>query len=395
MQNVVVDKPYVFVAPYQGRLWPALLQRLLLRRLRREYGIEQVECHGLQRLAASRQAGHGILLAPNHCRPADPFVVSELCRQAGLIPFTLASWHLFTQGKLQAWLLRRGGVFSIYREGMDRAAINAAVDILSAGDRPLVVFPEGVISRANDRLGALMEGTSLIARGAAKKRAALSPPSHVVIHPVALRYRFAGDIQSALEPVLAEIEQRLSWRPRQGVPLVDRINKIGQALLCLKELEYLDQTQSGELFERVKRLIDHLLSPQEQEWLQGKSDATVVGRVKRLRSAILPGLVEGKLTDDERQRRWGQLADLYLAQQLSCYPPDYLRSQPSADRMLETVERFEEDLTDKCRRYAPMRVIVQVGAAIAVPATRERGVAEDPVMAELEQQLNQMLAGTP
>ena len=395
MHNVVVDKPYVFVPPYQGNVWPALLQKLVRWRLRREYGIEQVECRGLERLVASRQAGHGILLAPNHCRPADPFVLSELCRQAGAIPFTLASWHLFMQGRLQAWLLRRAGVFSIYREGMDRAAINAAVEILSTGDRPLVIFPEGVISRANDRLGALMEGTALIARGAAKKRAAVSPPSQIVIHPVALRYRFEGDVQAALAPVLTEVEERLSWRPQHAAPLEQRINKAGQALLGLKEMEYLGESQSGGTFERVERLIDHLLVPLEQEWLQGKGNSTVVGRVKKLRTAILPGLVGGKLTDEERQRRWLQLADLYLAQQLSCYPPDYIRSQPSADRMLETVERLEEDLTDACRRYWPMRVIVQVGPAIAVPPARERGAAEDPVMTALEQQLTEMLAGVP
>jgi hypothetical protein len=63
--------------------------------------------------------------------------------------------------------------------------------------------------------------------------------------------------------------------------------------------------------------------------------------------------------------------------------------------MLETVERFEEDLTDKCQRYSPMRVIVQVGEAIVVPAARERGAADDPVMTQLERQLTTMLADVP
>ena len=44
-------------------------------------------------------------------------------------------------------------------------------------------------------------------------------------------------------------------------------------------------------------------------------------RVRALRAAILPDLVEGGLTDAERDRRWRQLALLYLAQQLSLYPP--------------------------------------------------------------------------
>jgi len=394
MQNVVIDKPYVFVPPYRGRFWPRFLQLFCRRRLRRVFGIEQIECRGLEQIRTSQAAGHGILLAPNHCHPADPFVVSELARQIGAIPYTMASWHLFMQGRLNAWTLRHAGVFSVYREGMDRAALNAAIEILARAERPLVIFPEGVISRSNDRLNALMDGTVLIARSAAKKRAEATPPGHVVIHPVALRYNFLGSIDQALSPALDDIESRLSWRPQHQLSLGERITKVGLALLGLKEVEYVGATQPGEIFERVERLIDRLLVPLEQEWLQGRSEGTVVGRVKKLRTAILPDMVAGEISAPERERRWRQLADLYLAQQLACYPPDYIRADPRPDRMLETVIRFEEDLTDSSRVFRPMKVTASVGAAIPVSPARERGAAEDPVMAALERQLAELLGIT-
>lgn len=395
MQNVVVDKPYVFVPPYQGRWWPEKLQRLLGPYLNWMFGITQVECRGLELLRWSQRAGHGILIAPNHCHPGDPFVVSEAARQAGMTPYTLASWHLFMQNKFQSWILRRGGVFSIYREGMDRAAIAAAVEIMAAAQRPLVLFPEGVISRSNDRLNALMEGVALIARGAAKKRAAQSPPGKVVVHPLAIRYTFGGDIHAALEPALSEIEHRLSWRPQRELAMPQRIAKVGLALLGLKEVEYFGDVRPGAMFDRLAALIDHILAPHEREWLQGKSDGTVISRVKKLRSAILPDMVKGEISEVERERRWRQLADCYLAQQLSFYPPDYLGTEPRPDRMLETVQRFEEDLTDKCRIYRPMKATVAVGTAIIVEPTRERGAAEDPVMSGIESQLNFLLQNLP
>ncbi len=59
--------------------------------------------------------------------------------------------------------------------------------------------------------------------------------------------------------------------------------------------------------------------------------------------------------------------------------------------MLETVERFEEDLTDKCRVYHPMAVKVRVGEAILVSPVRDRSAAEDPAMSALEQQLHEMI----
>ena len=390
MQNIVFDKPYEFVPPHRGHWWPWLLQRILPRRLRKKYGIASVECRDVEKLLASVSAGHGILLAPNHSRPYDPELINEMCRQIGLLPFFMASWHLFMQSRFQRFIIRRLGGFSIYREGMDRAALNMAIEILEQTSRPLVIFPEGAVTRTNDLLNPLADGTSFMARAAAKKRAKAAPPSEVVVHPVALRYRYDGDVRAAVEPVLTEIEARLSWRRQNQLSIEDRIAKVGLALLALKEIEHLGQPQTGTVGDRLQGLIDRLLLPIETEWLKGERDSHVVGRVKKLRSLVLPDMVQGDLPEPERARRWAQLADMYLAQQLSCYPPDYLAAAPTPERLLETVERFEEDLTDDCRAYYPLRVTVTVGDAIVVNPARERG-GEDPVLAAIERQLKQML----
>lgn len=92
------------------------------------------------------------------------------------------------------------------------------------------------------------------------------------------------------------------------------------------------------------------------------------------------------------QRRWRQLADIYLAQQLAFYPPDYLAAEPTPERLLETVEKFEEDLTDVARIHAPMRAVVDVGEAIEVSPERTRGADGDPLMATIREQLETMLA---
>ena len=392
MQNIIIDQPYQFVPPRRSRFWPALLQLGLPRYLRKRYGIEGADCRGTEHLRDSLAQGHGVLLAPNHCRPCDPMVLGLLARAVRRPFHVMASWHLFRQSSGLAWLLPRIGAFSVYREGLDREALKTAIDILKQARRPLVIFPEGMISRTNDRIGNLMEGTAFIARAAARQRAAATPPQKVVIHPVAIRYLFAGDLTAALTPVLAEIEARLSWRPQSDASLLERIAKVGGALLALKEMEYLGQPQSGGVPERLGRLIDHLLQPLEQEWLKGQREGDVVARVKRLRSAILPEMVAGEITEAERTRRWRQLADLYLAQQLSCYPPDYIRSRPTPERMLETVERFEEDLTDQTRVHHPLRVVMEVGPALAVSPDRERGTATDPLMQKLREQLEAGLA---
>jgi 1-acyl-sn-glycerol-3-phosphate acyltransferase len=394
VQNVVIDKPYTFVPPDYGTFWVRLLAPLVLRRyLRSSHGVESYELVGVERLRASVRAGHGIMLTPNHSRPCDPMVLYPLGLAVGAPVHIMASWHLFMASRLQRWLLRRVGVFSVYREGMDRDALKCAIQILVRAQRPLVLFPEGVITRSNDRLNHLMDGTAFIARNAARQRSEQSS-GKVVVHPVAIRYFFLGDISAALGPVLDEIERRLSWRPQAGALLQDRILKVGEALLTLKEIEYREKPQEGDIPARLKRLIDDILVPLEREWLKSESEAGILARVKALRAAILPDMVAEKVDESERSRRWRHLEDVYLAQQLSNYPPEYFTAEPTVEQLLETVERFEEDLTDRVRIHRPVHAVVEVGEAIEVPPGRDRGTQGDSLMTQVRHQLETMLAAS-
>src|SRR5882762_9061950 len=206
MQNIVIDKPYHFIPPVYGKLWPRILVHVFRWHARRYFGIEAVEMHGMELLHKSIAAGHGIML-------------------------------------------RRAGAFSIYREGMDRTALNTAVEMMEKAERPLIVFPEGVVSRTNDRLNTLLDGVALMARSAAKKRAKLNPPGQVVIHPVAIRYKFEGDLAKTLQPVLEDLEHRLSWQSQKNLNLASRIAKVGQGLLALKEIEYMGHAQQGLIYD--------------------------------------------------------------------------------------------------------------------------------------------------
>jgi 1-acyl-sn-glycerol-3-phosphate acyltransferase len=394
VQNVVITKPYRFVAPHRGEFWWKLFKPIIPQYLAKSFGIVHVECRHADRLRASIAAGHGIMLAPNHCRPCDPMVLGPLAREVGRPFFVVGSWHIFNHHWLQSFLLPRLGVFSIYREGTDREALKMAMQVTAEARRPLVIFPEGVISRHNDKLNHLMEGTALMARGAAKQRAAANPPGKVVIHPVALRYFFDGDIAAAAPLVLREIEHRLTWRPQDDLPVMERVEKIGGALLAMKEVEYFGAPQSGTIAERLQRLIDRLLVPLETEWVKGRREKEIVGRVKLLRTAIVPEMVNGSLTEADLQRRWRHLADMYLAQQLSLYPPDYIGADPTPERLLETIERFQEDMTDHATVHAPMRALVEVGEAIEVSPERARGTDGDPLMLAIRDQLETMLAAS-
>jgi hypothetical protein len=77
---------------------------------------------------------------------------------------------------------------------------------------------------------------------------------------------------------------------------------------------------------------------------------------------------------------------------MSHYPRDYiLREKNLPERVVETVERFEEDFTDTMRVYEPFHCVIQVGEPIPVGTQRVRDPIEDPIMAEVRRQLQAMI----
>ena len=392
MQKVVIDEPYKFVPPVYSEWWPWLLRFYLRRYLRTSFGVHSVECRHVERLKASRATGHSILLAPNHSHMADPMVLGILGIEADCHLFAMASWHVFKQSRFQTFMTRRMGAFSLLREGHDRQAIETAIDILIARNRPLIVFPEGAITRHNDLIAEMMDGPSFIARQVAKRLKKENKPGGVVIHPVAMRYSFEGDLAATIGPDLDGLEAELSWQPQRHLSMVDRISKIGQALLSLKEIEFLGASRGGNIYERGEKLIEEVLSRLEAEWHINDSSGNPMVRVKRLRTAILPDMVENRVTPEERARRWRDLAAAYYVQQISHYPRDYiLREKNLPERVVETVERLQEDFTDKMTLHRPFHAIIEVGESIPVGTQRARDELGDPVMSEVRRQLQTMI----
>jgi len=394
MQQIIIEKPYKFIPPRRGT-W---IQQIVLKLGLVDYYLKKVEAvtsyelRGVDHFRESLRQGHGILLTPNHCRYSDPMVMGWISRETETPMYAMASWHLFQQSKLIQAAMTTMGAFSVYREGVDRQSLDLAVEILASAERPLVIFPEGSVFRTNDQLQALLDGVAFIARTAAKKRAKQSSEKHVVIHPIAIKYVYRGkDLASSIEPVLSTIERRLTWTPPSPGDMLQRVQRAVLGVLALKEVEHLGEAQPGRVAERQQRLIDHLLDPLEVEWLGKAQEGVIVPRVKSLRMKILPEMTTGELSSQERERRWKQLANIYLAQQIASYPPEYIVRPTTPTRILETVERLEEDLTDKAHSHGPLHVIIEVGPAIPIPTERGARGEEDPIMKQLRAELQRML----
>lgn len=432
--TVILQRPYHFIPPHRGNGWPTAIQKLRLVdwHLRKTECVVDYELRHAERFADSLAAGHGIVLAPNHCRYADPLVLGWLAREVGTHLYAMASWHLFNSKAFETFALRRMGAFSIYREGNDRKALEMAIHLVATAERPLVLFPEGTTNRTNDLLKPLLDGIGFIARSAAKRRQKAGQ-GRVVMHPMALKYLCVGDAWKWADEQLRQLEIALSWHPSsvcvEPSSLRQRLMRISEAYLALKEIEHVGKASTGDLRLRRDALIEFLIHRGEQRYQLSPADPNDIReRGRKIRSAIASEYFAPLADRDEPHARTGRSGAAFNAEEeihsgtatncqasdiaardpapyandaesidlalfLLSFPDQYLNPGEVTDtRVVETIQRIQEAIFGKAKETMPMKVVIEVDEAIEIPAERAPRGQKDPLLCQLQSRLRTMIS---
>jgi hypothetical protein len=384
-------EPYRFIPPFRGTFWCGVARPLIRRKLRKNMKIVSWQFSGQEHLKKSLADGAGILLASNHCRWADPMIVGQLGRSVRQYFYYVVSYHLFKQNRFMGWFLNRIGGYSIWREGADRESIRTSARLLAEAERPVVLFPEGTWFRQNDRVGPLQDGLSLMVRQAAKRN-----ERPIVIHPLAIKYWLLADPRAELAARLTRMESGLGWRPQEEVDLIARVEKLGDGLLTLKEIEHTGGQGRGNLDQRIRALANHLVTGLEKQYFGRVHEGWILERVRRLRQGLVRDLKQYRENPSELGRIKKHLHDLLFAENLSAHSQEYLREDPSPERLTETVERIEETLTDAVETpVASMGATVEIGPAIDVREFlanhQGNGKTSDPLVVNLRSAMQILL----
>ena len=391
--TVVFDRPYRFVPPHHGVIWPFFIQKLRLVDwyLRRNEGIVSWECRGIEHLKRSLDRGDGILLAPNHCRYADPLVLGWPARLLKTNVYAMASWHLFNQGRFNGFAIQKMGGFSIHREGVDRLALETAITSLTTAERPLVLFPEGTTNRSNDVLKPLLDGVSFIARSAARRRQKKSN-GNVVIHPIAIKYLCVGDICDWARQRLQQIEQKFGWQTPSGLSIAQRTRRIVDGAFVLREVEHLGTTGPGTKEQRLEALIATILQRIENRLAMQPGQENSRERVRAIRTEIAAQFFQRDVDRKAELQFRQDVIAVDMVQEMISYPDFYLDPDEVTDtRIVETIQRLEESIFGKADCSVPLRAVIQIGDVINVPAEKAPRGKVDPLMLELKNRLEKML----
>jgi 1-acyl-sn-glycerol-3-phosphate acyltransferase len=350
MNKYPLDRPYIFKPPKFSSLWWPLFcfisDNLYMRR---EHKVRTVSSSGHEVFLQAQKDGHSVLITPNHPDHSDPHVLMHLSRGWGLPFHYMAAQEIFdVNNGFNGWFLQRAGVFSINRDGSDLRSIKTALEILDAGKYPLVIFPEGEIYHTNERLTPLNDGAAAMALRIGRKLG--KEGRKVFIFPVALKYLYREDISSFFPGMLDELESHILWKPQRHLSVVDRIYKLGDAVLALKEKEFCDTITEGSLEKRLQAIQERLVRKAEEAFcLPLQPEATHPERIRRVRGKIREKLLSaGPITTPEMDICQRTLDELHFAFQLYSYPSRYLSDSPTQGRIAETLIKLEEDLL---RRY--------------------------------------------
>ena len=393
--TVVLERPYEFIPPYEGTLWPSAIQKLRLvdLYLAKKEGVVDYRLIGLEHFQQALDAGQSIMLAPNHCRYADPLVLGWPARELGVHLHAVASWHLFNKSAFDRFAIRRMGAFSLNREGTDRPSLEAAIDILARGSRPLIIYPEGTTNRTNDVLKPLLDGVAFMARAAAKKRAREGLPP-VVILPTAIKYLCVRDSRDWMRRQLTALEDRFGWSPQGHRGILDRTVRLAEAMLALKEIEYLGRSQTGDLRHRRDELMQELIRVAEAGvGIQTSDPGEIRNRVRQVRSEVVRQYFTSDDRDSDRADRLrGHARAADLAQELLSYPDCYLQAEEVTDtRIVETIQRIQEQIEGRSNNEVELKAVIEFSEPITVDVKRPPRDQADPMMKQLHDRLTAML----
>ena len=284
------------------------------------------------------------------------------------------------------WLLSRIGGVPIRRgRRPDWVGLKAARKLLTEGDMPMVVAPEGATNGHSERLGPLEPGVAQLGFWCAEDLQRDERSEEVFIVPIGIQYRYVApnwprlakllsrlEMQSGLAQSLADGDRSASLAAAADKDCYLRILRLGEYLIEKMTAFYArwyhqkfeDETAEGsaskkigsskkiesndECPERLQKLLDRSLRVAEQFFdLPGKG--TLVDRCRRLEEASWTYIYREDLPDldslsplDRGLADWAaqeaSLRELHMRMVESFVAVDgyYIREKPSFERCAET-----------------------------------------------------------
>ena len=359
------DQPYRYFSPKRIALTTWVLLFYNRRRyLPRRKQIMSVAPSGAEAVRQAWRRGDKLLFVPNHPTHADAPIVIEAQRQIGVRSQFMAAYDVFLRGRLDAWVMRRLGAFSVDREGSDKRALTQAMSALTGRRDALTIFPEGNVYLQNDQVTPFHDGAAFLGLRAAKQLA--QQGRRLLVAPVSIKATYLTDIREALIARLRQLGEDVGVPMQSDQTPLEAMRQIGVAGLHrnlaqrgvdapkAESLTELIQQSAGAVLERLESKLD--IEPTE--------GAGLIDRVRQVRRAIHEVRTdEARAIDHAAAATWADEA--MVAFRIASYSGQYVAANPTLDRYAETIEKLSEDFYDRLPDpFGPRQALVHFNEPI-------------------------------
>lgn len=328
---------------------------------------------------------HGLILTPNHADETDPRICFEVSRKAKQQFFFMCNREAFHELRgFAGWVLQRIGAYSVERGGHDSRAKQYSIDIVKESKNTLVIFPEGEIFYLNQSLQPFHSGAIEIGMQAIIEKRVTDPSWTTFLIPMSIRYHYVVSIKEELEKRIRRMEVHLE-KHYTGATAQSRLTGIMNDAITEKERRHHIAPESehlGEVAGRVEYLRTALLAEVAIKYKGSyKDQARTIDQAFQL-SAHLREELSQTISQEHQAEYKEDLSTLQEVQHLVAWHPDYVKENPSPERIAEMVIKLERELLNiqRPRPLGKREVFIKIGKPLDLSTYLERYKTEPYVV---------------
>ncbi len=400
-------KPFTFRPPKSNRVVIALFKMRLRRAIRRKLKVTEIDISGddLEKLRKLR--GKRCLVTPSHSGGFEPHIIMYLSKLLGDDYNYMAAMEAFEQSPITGWIMQRLGAYSIIRGTADRPSFQMTRQLLAAGKRWLVIFPEGQTVWQNSTIIPFQQGVIQLAFKAYADAAKQEEDPSLFCIPIAVKYVYLEDMHDEIDASLERLESKLfaseDLEPR---PRYDRLRCVAEAVLAANERTHgVTPDAACSMDDRIQNMKECIVSRLEQQLeVTAPKSQVLLDRIRTLFNTV-DRIVhqEPEASDYERQlalERQQSVRNLYddlwrVLQFVAIYD-GYVSESMTVDRFMDVLCLLEMEVFNERRMWGPRKARVKVGDPVDLKEhhasyTTDRRKAVRDITMTLESSVRQML----
>ncbi len=400
-------KPFTFRPPKSNRFVIALFNTRIRSAIRRKLKVTEIDVSqdDLDRLR--RLKGKRCLVTPSHSGGFEPHIIMYLSKLLGDDYNYMAAMEAFEQSPITGWIMQRLGAYSIIRGTADRPSFQMTRQLLAAGKRWLVIFPEGQTVWQNSTVIPFQQGVFQMAFKAYEDAAKTEEDPSLFCIPIAVKYVYLEDMHDEIDASLARLESNLfASKDLNPVSRYDRLRRVAEAVLAANEkMHGVTPDEASSMNDRIQNVKEFVVSRLEQQLeVTPPEGRMLLDRIRTLFNTVDRFVHEEPDASDyerqlalERQQMMRNLYDdLWRVLQFVAIYDGYVSESMTVDRFLDVLCLLEMEVFNERRIWGPRKACVKVGDPIDLKDhlssyTANRREAVQDVTLALESSVRQML----